>query len=166
MPGNYAAGTRTIGINSFPANNYDLSGEWARADYDQRHRLNLLGTVQPARFLNLGIGLAASSGMPYSMTTGRDDNHDGLANDRPAGVPRNSLEGPGFVELDLRWSYDWRFQKAKKDGARMTFALDSFNVTNRVNYVSYTGNLSSPFFGHAVAAKPPRRLQISARFAF
>ena len=55
---------------------------------------------------------------------------------------------PAFVELDLRWSYDWRFQKAKKDGgAKMIFALDSFNVANRVNYVTYTGNLSSPFFG-------------------
>jgi len=166
VPGNYAAGTRTIGINSFPADNYDLKGEWARADYDQRHRLNLLGTIRPARFLNLGIGLAANSGMPYTITTGRDDNRDGLANDRPAGVPRNSLQGPGFVELDVRWSYDWRFQKAKKDGARMTLALDAFNVTNRVNYLSYTGNLSSPFFGRAVEAKPPRRLQLSARFSF
>ena len=45
-------------------------------------------------------------------------------------------------------------------------ALDAFNVTNRVNYVTYTGNLSSPFFGHAVAAKPPRRLQLSVRFTF
>src|SRR5207302_5882197 len=31
----------TSGINSFPANNYDLSGEWGRADFDQRHRFNL-----------------------------------------------------------------------------------------------------------------------------
>ena len=28
---------------SFPANDYDLSGEWARADFDRRHRFNLLG---------------------------------------------------------------------------------------------------------------------------
>ena len=166
VAGNYAGGTRGVGINSFPANNYDLSGEWARADYDQRHRLNMLGTVRVTSLVNLGVGLVASSGMPYTLTTGRDDNGDGLANDRPPGVPRNSLQGPGFVELDLRWSYDWRFQKAKKDGARMTLALDAFNVTNRVNYLSYTGNLSSPFFGHAVAAKAPRRLQLLARFTF
>jgi hypothetical protein len=166
VPGNYAGGTRSVGINSFPANNYDLSGEWARADYDQRHRLNLLGAFKLGRLLNLGVGITAGSGMPYTMTTGRDDNRDGLANDRPAGVPRNSLQGPAFVELDLRWSYDWRLQKAKKDGAKMTFALDAFNVSNRVNYVTYTGNLSSPFFGQAVAAKPPRRLQLSTRFTF
>src|SRR5438046_4859625 len=34
----------TSGINSFPANTYDLAGEWGRADFDQRHRFNLLGT--------------------------------------------------------------------------------------------------------------------------
>jgi hypothetical protein len=166
VPGNYAAGTRTIGINSFPANNYDLSGEWARADYDQRHRLNVLGAFRLPSSLNLGVGFVASSGMPYTMTTGRDDNRDGLANDRPAGISRNSLQGPGFAEVDLRCSYDWHLQKTKKEGPRLTFALDAFNVTNRVNYVTYSGNLSSPFFGQAVAAKPPRRLQISTRFIF
>ena len=31
----------TSGIGSFPANDYDLSGEWARADFDRRHRFNL-----------------------------------------------------------------------------------------------------------------------------
>lgn len=166
VPGNYSVSTRGIGINSFPANNYDLSGEWARADYDQRHRLNLLGTIHAARFLDFGIGLFANTGAPYTETTGRDDYNDGYANARPPGVPRNSLQGPGFAELDLRWSHDFLFEKGKKEGPRVTFALDAFNVTNRVNYVTYVGVLSSPFFGQPVSAKPPRRLQLSARFSF
>jgi hypothetical protein len=42
---NNVAGTpvgviRNPGIGSFPANNYDLSGEWSRADFDQRHRFS------------------------------------------------------------------------------------------------------------------------------
>ncbi|HEY2385143.1 MAG TPA: hypothetical protein VGK48_28540 [Terriglobia bacterium] len=45
-------------------------------------------------------------------------------------------------------------------------SVDGFNVFNRVNYTSYVGNLSSPFFGRAVSAQPPRRLQFSARLAF
>jgi hypothetical protein len=166
VAGNYSASTRTIGINAFPANNYDLSGEWARADYDQRHRLNMLGTVRAARYLDFGIGFFANTGAPYTETTGRDDYHDGYANARPAGVRRNSLQGPGFAELDLRWSHDFLFEKGKKEGPRVTFALDAFNVTNRVNYVTFVGDLASPFFGQAVAAKPPRRLQLSARFNF
>jgi hypothetical protein len=164
--GNYSASTRTTGINAFPANNYDLSGEWARADYDQRHRLSLLGTVHAAKYLDFGLGLFANTGAPYSETTGRDDNRDGLANDRPSGVRRNSLEGPKFAELDLRWSHDFLLQKSKKESPRATIALDAFNLTNTVNYATYIGNLSSPFFGHAVAAKPSRRLQLTAKFVF
>jgi hypothetical protein len=166
VTGNYSASTRSVGINAFPANNYDLSGEWARADYDQRHRLNLLGTVQAAKYLDFGIGLFANTGAPYTETTGRDDYHDGYANARPHGVPRNSLQGTGFAELDLRWSHDFLFEKGKKEGPRVTLALDAFNVTNSVNYVTYVGDQASPFFGQPVSAKPPRRLQLSARFNF
>lgn len=164
--GNDAQGTRSSGINAFPANNYDLSGEWGRADFDQRHRLSLLGSIHVAPFLDFGLGFFTNTGMPYSETTGRDDNHDGVANDRPAGVRRNTLQGPSFANLDLRWSHEFLLQKSKKEGARITVALDAFNATNKVNYLNYVGNLSSPFFGNAVAAVPPRRSQLSTRFAF
>ena len=163
VPGNYSASTRGAGINAFPANNYDLSGEWARADYDARHRLNLMGTIHAARYLDLGVGLFMNSGMPYTETTGLDQYHTGYANARPAGVPRNSLQGPGFAELDVRWSHAFQLTH-KKEGPQFTVGLDAFNVTNRVNYVTYIGDLSSPFFGQPVAAKPPRRLQLSGRF--
>jgi hypothetical protein len=157
----------TGGINSLPANSRDLTGEWARADFDERHRLNLLGTLRQGKLLNLGIGLLANSGRPYSVTTGRDDNGDGVANDRPAGVRRNSLQGPGYLGLDLRWSRDWFLSRTRKDkGPIAGLSVDGFNVLNRVNYPSLVGNRSSPFFGRAVAAKPSRRLQISVRFRF
>lgn len=165
VPGNYSASTRGSGINAFPANNYDLSGEWGRADYDQRHRFNLLGSTHAARYLDFGAGLAINSGSPYTETTGRDDYHTGYANARPAGVTRNTLRGPGYVQLDLRWYHDFSLM-AKKEGPAVRLSIDAFNVTNRVNYSSYVGNLSSPFFGQAVSARPPRRLQVSARFSF
>jgi hypothetical protein len=165
VPGNYLQGTRGSGINSYPANNYDLSGEWGRADYDQRHRLNILGSIHAARYMDLGIGLFANSGAPYTETTGRDVYRTGYANARPLGVPRNSLQGPGFVELDLRWSHDFLFTE-KKEGPRLTTAFDAFNVANQVNYTTYVGNLSSPFFGQAVSARPSRRLQLSLKFSF
>jgi len=161
------AGTRSSGINSFPADNYDLSGEWARADFDQRNRFSLLGTVTPGRYFKLGVSLSLYSGQPYSETTGGDDNNDGLANDRPLGVPRNSLQGPGYADLDLRWSRDFFLAAAKKDkGPTVALGFDAFNVLNRVTYVSYVGDLSSPFFGKPIAAQPPRRVQISFRFRF
>ena len=160
-------GSRISGINSLPANNYDLSGEWSRADFDQRNRFSLLGNVTPGRYFKLGVAVSLYSGQPFTETTGRDDNHDGLANDRPVGVRRNSLQGPGYADLDLRWSHDFFLAPAKKDkGPTVTVGLDAFNVLNRVNYVSYVGNLSSPFFGRPIAAQPPRRLQLSFRFRF
>ena len=155
------------GIGSFPANNYDLSGEWSRADSDQRHRFNVLGSVKAGRLFNLGIALQAESGRPYSMITGRDDNRDGLALDRLGGVRRNTLEGPGYVGLDLRLSKDFVLDASKKEKSpKITTAIDAFNVINRVNYSGYIGNLSSPFFGRAIASRPARRLQLSVRCVF
>jgi outer membrane receptor protein involved in Fe transport len=165
--GTTTGGSRTSGISSFPANNYDLSGEWSRADFDQRHRLNLLGTISPGKYFKLGVALSVYSGQPYNEITGRDDNHDGLANDRPARVPRNSLHGPAYANLDLRWSRDFFLVPAKKEKSpTVTLGVDAFNVVNHVNYVSYVGDLSSPFFGKPIAAQPPRRLQVSFRFKF
>jgi len=167
VSGTTAGGGRTSGINNFPANNYDLSGEWSRSDFDQRQRFNMLGTLTPGRYFKLGISLALYSGQPYTETTGRDDNHDGLANDRPPGVRRTTLQGPGYADFDLRWSRDFFFAAAKKDkGPTATVGFDAFNVLNHVNYVNYVGNLSSPFFGKPVAAQPVRRLQVSLRFRF
>ena len=163
-----SARDNTGGINYLPPNTYDLSGEWARADFDRRHRFEMLGTINPGKLFNLGVSLSLYSGLPYTLTTGLDEFHTGTANARPAGVPRNSLQGPGYADVDLRWSRDFFLVKGKKkdEGVKATLALDAFNVLNRVNYMSFVGNLSSPFFGRAVAAQPPRRLQLSFRVKF
>jgi outer membrane receptor protein involved in Fe transport len=161
----------TGGINARPANNYDLAGEWSRADFDERHRFNLLGTFKAGDWVNLGMTVSLASGRPYSLTTGRDDNNDTVANDRPAGVARNSLQGPGLATVDLRWSKEF-FLKAAKNGKRadegpaVKVGLSAFNVLNRVNYTGYVGNLSSPFFGLPVAARPARRVQFNFNFSF
>lgn len=160
----------TGGINSLPANNYDLTGEWSRAPFDVRQRFNVLGVFRPEKLLSLGIKVAANTGSPYSLTTGRDDNRDGQANDRPAGVPRNGLQGPGSATVDLRWSRDFSLVRDKKkkdaEGPALAVAWDAFNVFNRVNYSTVVGNLSSPFFGKPVASKPARRMQLTLEFKF
>jgi hypothetical protein len=155
------------GINSLPANSYDLSGEWSRADFDQRHRFNMLGAFKAGELFTLGVSASLTSGRPYSLTLGQDVNHDGNANDRPPGVRRNSLQGPGSATFDLRWSKNLPLIKKKKeDGPAVTIALSVFNVLNRVNYAGYVGNLSSPFFGQPVAARPARRMQLALKFEF
>ena len=156
----------TGGITWFPANQYDLSGEWSRADFDQKHRFNLLESYSPGKSFTLGIGVTAASGKPYSLTSGGDIYGTGLTNGRPPGVPRNSLEGPAYVDLDSRLSRDFFLSRKKEKGNVLTVAFDAFNLLNHVNYVAFVGNLQSPFFGQAVSAYPARRLQITTRFKF
>lgn len=155
----------TGGITTFPANSHDLTGEWGRADFDARHRFNLLGAIKAGKYFNLGAALALNSGAPYTIITGRDDNNDSLTLERPAGVGRNTVEGPGYAQLDLRWSREIHLNK-QKEGPKMTVGVNALNVTNRVNLAGYVGNLNSPLFGQAVSARPSRRLQLSLQFAF
>ena len=154
----------TNGIGSFPANDYDLSGEWARADFDRRHRFNLLGRIG-LKVVDLGVGLSMNSGGPYNETLGLDLFNNGRGRARPAGVPRNSLEAAGFGSLDLRASRDVKLGIGK-DARTLTFGLDAFNVLNRVNYGTFVGTLSSPLFGQPVSARSARQVQFSARMKF
>src|SRR5258706_10143422 len=100
----------TSGVNWMPPNSYDLSLEYARADFDQRHRFDFIGTFNQGSWANLGVAVALYSGRPYSIVTGYDDFNTGTANARPAGVARNSVEGPGYADLDVRWSRELFFR--------------------------------------------------------
>lgn len=157
----------TDGVTYFPASSYDPLADWGPAHFDQRHRINVLGTADFKRLVKLGVGLSAASGRPYTLTTGRDDNRDGFAADRPPGVGRNTLRGPGFADLDLQVSRSVHFDRSKGEkGPTATVGFGVFNVLNTVTKTTIVGNLSSPFFGQAVAALPARRVQLSARFSF
>jgi len=157
----------TNGINVMPPNNFDLSGEWSRANTDQRHRFDMVGTLKTGPWFTLGINVSLRSGAPYSLTLGQDLYNTGFANARPPGEPRNSLVGPSSARLDLRWSHVFVLGKSAEDEARkLTIGIDAFNVLNHVNYNGYVGNMQSPFFGQATSAQPARRLQLSMRFEF
>ncbi len=157
----------TGGVNWFPADQYNpTSGEWGRADFDQRHRFNMLESFKPGKQFIIGVGLTLASGKPYSMTTGSDPFNTGLFNERPAGVSRNTSEGPSYADLDLRVSRDFFLSNKKEKGMVATVAVDAFNVLNTVNYTGYIGDLSSSLFGQAVSSFPARRMQLTARFKF
>jgi hypothetical protein len=166
----YTAGSawnNTGGINALPADSYDFRNEWAHAPFDMRERFTVMGVLRPDKLLNLGVRVGVDTGRPYTMTTGRDGNHDGIAADRPTGVPRNSLRGPGTSNLDVRWSKDFQVSPGKKDeGPALGLSVDAFNVLNHVNYASMVGNVSSPFFGKPVSARPARRVQLALQFSF
>jgi hypothetical protein len=154
----------TSGLGSFPANDYDLASEWGRADFDRRHRFVLLGRVNATHLVDVGVGITLSSGAPYSETLGVDLFNNGRGGARPAGVGRNTLQGTGLADLDLRLSRDIKFHDSKSRA--MTIGLDIFNALNRVNFINYEGTVGSPFFGRPLGASAPRQLQLSARVKF
>lgn len=156
----------TSGITFFPANSYTPNADWARSDNDRRHKFDLMGSAQAGRLFTFGLALSLYAGKPVNATTGNDDNHDGVVNDRPAGVSRNTLPGPGLIDLDLSLAHDFVFSKSPEHGKKLTLSLNSFNVLNHPNYVTYVGVITSPSFGRPVQAQPPRRFQFNAEFKF
>jgi hypothetical protein len=157
----------TGGIAWFPANQYSQQGEYGRANFDQRHRFNLLGTINDDHWLNLGVGARLYSGTPYTETSGNDTFHTGILNARPPGVDRNTLESGGNLQFDLRWSHDLLSRRKASDKPfSFSLAVDAFNITNRTNYTSYIGNVQSSFFEQPTAALPARRLQFTGRIKF
>jgi hypothetical protein len=156
----------TSGITYFPGNSYDPAADWARSDNDRRHKFDLLGSAQPTRFFTLGLALSLYSGKPVDVTTGSDNNRDGVINDRPPSLPRNTLHGPGLINLDVNIAHDFVLSKAHKEARTLTVSLNSFNVLNHKNDLTYVGVVTSPFFGRAVQAQPPRRMQLDVQFKF
>ena len=156
----------STGITFFPGNSYAPSADWARADSDRRHKFDLLGSAQAGRLFVFGVALSIYSGKPVNITTGSDDNHDGIINDRPPGVARNTMPGPGLINLDLSIAHDFLLSKGPEHSRKFTVSLNSFNVLNHPNDVTYIGVQSSPNFGRAVQAQPPRRFQFDAQFKF
>jgi hypothetical protein len=48
----------------------------------------------------------------------------------------------------------------------LEIAIDAFNAFNHTNFKNYVGTLTSPFFGRANAANPPRQIQVSTKYHF
>ncbi len=156
----------TTGIMFFPGNSYDAAADWAHADTDRRHKFDLLGSSQPTRFFTFGMGLSVYSGLPVNIITGSDNNRDGVVNDRPSNITRNAMHGPGLLNLDLNLAHDFRLSRIPDHTKTLSVSLNSFNVLNHVNDTTYIGVITSPFFGRAVTAQPPRRMQLNIQFKF
>lgn len=87
------------GPMSLPANNYDLRSEWGPAYTDRRHFAFIGGSVNLPKGFRLSPFITASSGTPFNITTGLDNNGDTEINDRPAGISRNASLLPSSYAL-------------------------------------------------------------------
>ena len=163
----------TSGFASLPADNYDLRPEYGRSDYDRRHRFNLIGTYRIHWGIRAGAVVNLSSGIPFNITTGYLNNGDLMPTARPVGVGRNTGEGPGYASVDFHLAKRINFRRteggsgnARTAGSSLEIAIDAFNAFNHTNFKNYVGTLTSPFFGRANAANPPRQVQVSTKYHF
>lgn len=49
---------------------------------------------------------------------------------------------------------------------RLEFYAQAFNLLNHANLGVFCGVQTSPFFGRATSAQPPRRMEVGMRFNF
>ncbi len=117
---------------SVPMNNYDLSSEWGRSQMDRRHTLFVGGTINLPKGIRLSPFVTASSGSPFNITTGKDDNGDTEINDRPFGLTRNgnllpssyslypngvNANGPGAFNVNMSFAKTFSFGERKTSAA-------------------------------------------------
>jgi hypothetical protein len=97
----------------------------------------------------------------------------GSANPQAPGVHRNSLNGPGYKDLDLTLSKGFGFPNLKVLGenARLEFRFDVYNVFNNLNLdvTQIENDITQPDFGVVRpnnAALAARTATLGARFSF
>ncbi len=84
-----------------PSNSYDLNADWASVP---KHQFNASVNSRLPMDAYLTTTFSINNGNRYSITTGKDDNGDGVTNDRPAGVPRLSKTGPAYKNISFNIS--------------------------------------------------------------
>lgn len=174
---------------ALPPDSNDLRGEKARSDSDRRHRFVVSGEAGlPWLGLRVAGVVQLASGVPFNVTTGKDDNLDGVLSDRPAGVGRNtgedtpltpvnrlraqaglpsvrSLREPNFFQTDLRFTKPIALKKNGR--ARAEIFAQVFNLLDRFNGGPVEGRVTSPNFGRPIGqAGPPRTFDFGLKAGF
>ncbi|MGE3276548.1 MAG: carboxypeptidase regulatory-like domain-containing protein [Vicinamibacterales bacterium] len=87
---------------ALPSDSTNPDADWGPAANDVRHRLMLMFNTPLPYGVRANVMVQGSSGTPYTITTGYDDNGDTVFNDRPAGVGRNTARGSAQWNVNLR----------------------------------------------------------------
>jgi len=112
-----------------------------------------------------------NSGFPVNVASGIDLNRDLVLNDRPLDTARNSVDGPDYLQADVRITR--RF--ALGGGATLAVMVESENVFNRFNASCSTDGgctgavvnvATAADFGRVTSARNSRTVQAGARITF
>ncbi len=185
--------SNTSGAFSLPAAGDAIDQEWGPVM--PRHRFGAQFNTQILPSLGISVMARAQSGSFYNITTGIDNNGDGVFNDRPAGVGRNTGLTAAQWDLGARLSYLIGFGQPAPGGGggtqvfiqmggpgggmpsggisgptakryRIEIYAAAQNLTNHANYVGYSGVMTSPFFGLPTSVLNPRKIELGLRFGF
>ena len=156
----------------------------------------LKGVIRSNTLYELGTGREQKTQLVYQVSptnqgdfVWRDDNRDGIFNDRPEGVGRNTLRADGQTTLNLAVTYQFAFgrtaplppgigifggggamQVRTVDQGTARYRLQLFvqaqNLTNERNYLGYSGTLTSPFFGKPTAVGGMRKIDAGMNISF
>ena len=166
-----------------------LDAEWGSAPFHVPHRFNVTLNNQIVRNLLAQINFNTTSGNPYTIRTGFDENGDLIYNDRPDGVGRNTERGEQQWNLNMAAAYTILFGRqatlppgiavvgggggpqvlaVNNSGARfrLQFVVQVQNVTNNANYAGYSGVLTSPFFGQPTSVLGTRKVDMGVQLSF
>jgi hypothetical protein len=94
----------------------------------------------------------------------------GSALPQAPGVKRNSLNGPGYRDIDmtLAKSFGLPNMPVLGENAKFEFRADIYNLFNNLNFnpTSISNNIANTNFGQATSALGARTVTMSARFSF
>ncbi len=95
----------TSGVDSFPANPWNIMANYGRASFDVRNRVFLGGSFGMPFGIQFYPMIVARSGLPFSLTLGRDLYGTGIHNSRPAfattSTPAADLRVTPYGNFDL-----------------------------------------------------------------
>ena len=161
----------------------NVEDDWGPGPADTPYRVQIAMTSTQLRNVTANIGFFAVSGAVYTLTTGIDDNGDGLINDRPIGVGLRSLRGAAQGQLNARINYAIPFGRsgapvpigvppgmtppAPPPGRyRMNLFVTVQNLTNHQNLSGYSGVMTSPFFMQPTIAQGLRSVNFGVGMSF
>lgn len=151
----------------FPSDNYDLTADNGRRP-SPSHQFNssINAALRGGVFLT-GV-IRADSTRYYTITTGRDDNRDGLVNDRLPIHRRNGAVGPKYFNLDFNVSKAIFLSGPGGSGTRKNLNVfaNLTNALNRVHLNTPSGVMTSRNFGRITGATNPRQVQVGMRFQY
>jgi hypothetical protein len=165
------------------------ASDWAMPAWQSAHRMYAGGVLRLPGKVEMTVLSARIAGNSFDLTTGMDNNGDGILNDRPAvaaALTPGAIASPyGFLnplaingDLPRNWgklppsflldsSVSRRFALSKRESSpSLTITLRGTNLTNHLNVNTVNGVVGSALFLQPTATDPARRIEAGVRFRF